>query len=489
MRYIYIKEELVSLLNYNAIIIMDTNVWLDLYSLSPETISDVMEAIDNSNIFWIPHQVIVEFQRKVKEVRERNFKRYGSLKEEVCKVISNANNEITSLFNTHNKHKLSDVTAFHKVIHNQLNDVIKDVKKKLQQMQTDHEVEMSTNYINFDGDFIEEYFISYKQELSEPNGFSIMQLLEIYEEGEKRYKYCIPPGFTDQSKNSDRSSEIPERKYGDLVIWKEILDYVKKRPINVIFVNNERKSDWWAPENIKKNRIPSVLEQEFQAATNNQAQLYMVPFHELVHHLGEGLHFSKNSILEVTERIAFISEVNKYFKDNIKELVEKYIDSKHDSLTIEISSNAYGESVAGGNIEDIDDIEIIGIKTLNEEFEFDTTEFEVNVIFKAEITANANIGVYWGKGSRTNGQAQIKALCDVGIIYTVDYSITEPSKSHSIYDEDISSFKIAKIIFDEYEFEESNYSGAEHTCPDCGRVYSSEDDGGNGFCIDCAWNH
>ncbi|KEQ24249.1 PIN-like domain-containing protein [Paenibacillus tyrfis] len=489
MGYIYNKNDLIKVLNSDLVIIMDTNVWLDLYSLSPETISDVMEAIDNSNLFWMPHQVFIEFQRKVKEVRERNIKRYNSLKDEVCKVISDANNEITSLFNTHNKHKLSDVTTLHKELQNHLNEEIKNVKQRLKQMQMDHEKEMISNSINLDEDFIEKYIDNLKKELSDSNGFSVMQLLEIYEEGEKRYKYKIPPGFTDHKKDSDDSSEIPERKYGDLIIWKELLNYVKKRPVNVIFVNNERKSDWWAPENVKKNRIPSVLEQEFQLASSNQASLFMVPFHELVHHLGEELHISKNSILEITERIAFISDINKYFKDNLRKLTEEFAESMSETLTNEISSNAYGESVAGGNIDDIDDIEISDIKILNNEFEFDTTDFEVSVVFQAEITANANISVYWGKGSSTSGQVQLKAIYDGGIVYTIDYTATEPSKSHTIFDQDVTSFKITKIIFDEYDFDESDYSEGEHTCPDCGSQYSYEDDGGNGFCSNCAWNH
>lgn len=486
MEYIYKKSDLVRIFNSNSVIIMDTNVWLDLYSLSPDTISNVIEAIAESNMFWLPHQVYIEFQRKVKEVRERNIKRYDILKEAVCKVISDANNAIIPLFNTYNKHKLTNVAMLHKELQAYLNQAIKNVKYSLNELQAKHEENMNLNSINVDNDFIETYLTELKQ-VSDSDGFSIIQLLEIYEEGEKRYKYNIPPGFTDLKKNSDSSSEIPERKYGDLIIWKEVLNHVRTHSVNVIFVNNERKSDWWAPE--KVNKIPSVLEQEFRSASNDKTSLFMVPFHELVHHLGEELLISKSSILEITERIAFISDINKYFKDNLKTLVEDYTDSMPETMISEISANAYGESVAGGNVDDLDDIEITGIKTLNEEFEFDTTEFEVNVIFKAEITANANIGVYWGKGSSTNGQAQIKALCDVGIVYTVDYTITEPSKSHSIYAEDISSFKITKIIFDEYEFNESNYSDGEHTCPDCGRLYSFEDDGGNGFCINCAWNH
>ena len=26
-------------------------------------------------------------------------------------------------------------------------------------------------------------------------------------------------------------------------------------------------------------------------------------------------------------------------------------------------------------------------------------------------------------------------------------------------------------------------------CPDCGNFFGLEDDGGNGFCVNCAWKH
>ncbi|MCM2999967.1 PIN-like domain-containing protein [Paenibacillus cellulositrophicus] len=488
MKYIYKKSDMINILKSNPVIIMDTNVWLDLYSLSPETISDVVEAIDRSNLIWIPHQVFIEFHRRVKDVRERNLKRYDLLKEEVCDVISKANNQITSLFNTYNKHKLMDIITLQKEIEDFLREASKKAKNSLMDTQVNHEKEMKANSISMDGDFIEDYLLAIKEDYSESNGFSVMQLLEIYEEGEKRYKYKIPPGFTDLKKGTDSSSEIPERKYGDLIIWKEILDYVGKRPVNVIFVNNERKSDWWVPENIKKNRIPTVLEQEFQSATKNQASLYMVPFYELVHHLGEELYISKNSILEITEKIAFISDVNKYFKENLNTIIQNYKDSLSDKMTTELSINALGEYVAGGNIDEIDDIEITGIKTLNEHFEFDTSDFEVNVAFQAEVTANANVVVYWGKENNTSGLVEIKALCEFGLVYTIDYT-KEVMNSYSIYDEDVTSIKITKIIFDEYQLDGENFDEGEYTCPDCGRAYSGEDDGGNGFCVNCAWNH
>lgn len=39
------------------------------------------------------------------------------------------------------------------------------------------------------------------------------------------------------------------------------------------------------------------------------------------------------------------------------------------------------------------------------------------------------------------------------------------------------------------EAEDDGYDDVFDTCPDCGCGISLRNDGGNGFCIDCAWNH
>lgn len=39
------------------------------------------------------------------------------------------------------------------------------------------------------------------------------------------------------------------------------------------------------------------------------------------------------------------------------------------------------------------------------------------------------------------------------------------------------------------ELEDNEYDDVFDICPDCGCDISLRNDGGNGFCIDCAWNH
>jgi len=69
------------------------------------------------------------------------------------------------------------------------------------------------------------------------DGFNSSELEEIYREGADRYEKQIPPGFKDSSKNSNQ--------YGDLIIWKEILQLGAAKKLPVIFVTDDTKDDWW----------------------------------------------------------------------------------------------------------------------------------------------------------------------------------------------------------------------------------------------------
>jgi len=69
--------------------------------------------------------------------------------------------------------------------------------------------------------------------------FSQSQLEEIYKEGEKRYKLKIPPGYSDAKK------EVENKKYGDLIIWKQILEKAKRVDSAILFITGDKKEDWF----------------------------------------------------------------------------------------------------------------------------------------------------------------------------------------------------------------------------------------------------
>lgn len=75
---------------------------------------------------------------------------------------------------------------------------------------------------------------------------------KIYEEGADRYKRRIPPGFEDEKDKKDKTKEydgiVYLDEFGDLVVWKQIIDKAKNDQKPIIFVTDDVKEDWWQIE-------------------------------------------------------------------------------------------------------------------------------------------------------------------------------------------------------------------------------------------------
>jgi hypothetical protein len=96
------------------------------------------------------------------------------------------------------------------------------------------------------------------------------KLDNIFKEGKKRYELKVPPGYKDIDK------EPNQRKYGDLIIWKQIIDKSIESRKGIIFVTDNRKEDWWLIYNYKDEIIgphPDLIS-EFKKETRKNFYLY-----------------------------------------------------------------------------------------------------------------------------------------------------------------------------------------------------------------------
>ena len=73
-------------------------------------------------------------------------------------------------------------------------------------------------------------------------------LKAIQKEGEVRFNTLVPPGYADlDKKESYVYGKVKiEAKFGDLIIWKQIIKHAKENGIkSVIFITDDDKDDWW----------------------------------------------------------------------------------------------------------------------------------------------------------------------------------------------------------------------------------------------------
>ena len=224
----------------NATFIFDTNVLLNLYRYQSTTKDQLLEVMGTlSERIWIPHHVGLEFQRNRLVVIAQQQDKY----EDVKNIISNSVQEIE------NKFEALQLKKRHS--HINPDKLIKDIQEVTDKFESELKKSEEESITISSDDAIREKIdkLFFKKIGPPPNEQSALE--DIYSEGENRYEMCFPPGFKDTDKDEDQEcfsygGLTYKRKFGDLIVWKQIIDHAKKsKTKNVIFVTDDAKSDWW----------------------------------------------------------------------------------------------------------------------------------------------------------------------------------------------------------------------------------------------------
>lgn len=88
------------------------------------------------------------------------------------------------------------------------------------------------------------------------------EMLEIFENGRKRFSSNIPPGFNQEF------SENSQVLYHDLIIWKQMQKFAIEKDKNIVFVTNQIRDDWFYIVNTRIISPRQELINEFKQETN-----------------------------------------------------------------------------------------------------------------------------------------------------------------------------------------------------------------------------
>ena len=216
--YIKKTEEEIEKLWNSAVFVFDTNVLLNLYRYSEDTRNSILDLIKNfQDRIILPYQAAFEFSKNRHEVIADQEKIF----DDFSKKLKNLEKEIES-------------NLQHPFLSEELNAEIKKVFEKI-------EIEVTNNRATFNGlsksdPIFNEICSVFQNKISRK--YSDEELESLYKDGEKRYSKKIPPGFEDALKS--------ENKFGDFILWQQIIDIAKKEPEKgIILISDEKKSDWW----------------------------------------------------------------------------------------------------------------------------------------------------------------------------------------------------------------------------------------------------
>lgn len=248
--YNSLSPEVLKNLWEKALFVFDTNILLNLYRYSDETSKKFLETIIGLKPrVWLPFQVGIEYHKNRLIVISEQKKHYEDFEKKFSDILGDIDNKNRNPF------------------------LSKDITDKLNAIKADIKAEVYTKKKEYDLSLNKDPLLEKINSVFEDKVgpcFSVEEIKKIQHEGEKRYKDKIPPGFSDIKK-------LENERYGDLIIWKQIIDKSKADETDIIFVLDDRKEDWWLEHSGKTISARIELLKEFHEETKKRCHFYQ-PF-------------------------------------------------------------------------------------------------------------------------------------------------------------------------------------------------------------------
>lgn len=454
MENIYTKEEIQEIIKEKFIVVMDTNVWLDLYYLPFDKIKSIVEGIEKSDFFYMPHQVFKEILNNNGRIRKNIENEY---RDSFKNTINNLRESKTALKDASAKYKEKNVNGINELctdIEENLNLVIDKIEKSIEEFKKKNRT--SNNCVTSNNDIIEKLVKKLLGE-NEFTDFETLELLKIYEEGELRYKYGIPPGITDGEKDKKTEGSFV-RKYGDLILWKEILKYIKTNETNIVLVQNETKEDWWDSKNTKGKKISDALIEEFHKYSKKRnAKFLMMRFEEFFSHFSDRFIENLENSNQIDTLLKKKEEAFKYFNTNLETIIwETYLSEITDLLTYseDIEDTYLYMPTAEGEIDEIGNVYLQSVEVLEMTSDSvnNTNNKKYRVLLESEINVSASTTVrdlYYSGSIKSN------------ISYYISFVVEDNTNLEKEIKDclDIVNFELEEIIEIETKYLNLSFNG------------------------------
>ncbi len=378
----------------NLIIIPDTNILLYLYKCSfnaSKNIIDLLNKVKDKVI--IPNRVYEEYISHKGSEQDKIDKKYDTFTKDLKNQVDGLKRKVGSSISESRKYEFPDCDA----LETGINTWIDKIKTSIAAYESSLSSEKQNKSIQIANvEQIIQYWDDQQRIRQKP---SITEILEYIKEGEIRYRYKMPPGYMDEDKDKPEKGETDSfekriRKYGDLFVWKEILNVGSSAGRNkVLFLTNDVKEDWWVLKGEQKDvvRMRDELLEEYGTivGNNNIEFINLSKFYELFSD------YYKICDIKTTLELEYESYVRSLLYGKYREEIEKKMCIEAEKIEWEgINPDFY-------NI-DVPNIEIYGFDineiTLHYDDDGETAFYDVSISsepFFAEISRREGEQLFW----------------------------------------------------------------------------------------------
>lgn len=245
--YINLSDEKKDSMWSESIFVFDTNLLLNLYRYSKKTREALLKALNNLNErIWLPYHVVEEYHKNRCEIIYETINKYDKIEKDAAKFA----NDCQGTFRLQDE-EVDEFRAF--------------VEKWLVKVKKDNLLVSSPT----DDKILDELLVLFDGKVGKNFEQKVLDTIKI--EGITRYDSKVPPGYMDAKKIN---GAYDNNMFGDLIIWKQILEYSKEFGKDIIYVTNDQKEDWWYITHGKTIGPRYELKKEFHDYTGKEFHMY-----------------------------------------------------------------------------------------------------------------------------------------------------------------------------------------------------------------------
>lgn len=262
-----------------CIFVLDANVLLNIYRYSPDTRDELLDVLEYlKDRIWIPHQAMLEYHENREEVISHQY----AITTEIETALIETSQEIET--NYKRGHPFADT----KIITETIKEAIEKIKASIAQAESKY-----PNLLENDP-LLERLSSLFSSQIG--SEYSPKRLDEIYKEFEQRFRLQIPPGYRDKTPKREGF-----KKYGDGVLWFQVIDYAKSQKKPIILITDDQKDDWWRIE--KGKTLGPRPELAAEIGSKAKVSFYMYNASQFLKYAKEflGLQVKQEAIEEVRD--------------------------------------------------------------------------------------------------------------------------------------------------------------------------------------------
>lgn len=325
--YFKYNEDIIKDLWERGKVVIDTNALLNTYKMNEDARKQFFEVLAHKELsgkLWMPHQIGWEFLKNRKEAINESLDAIKNIKNDIQKQLDVLNVTITK-----------SGLRFHEELLSQVQEDLKNFKKSMKDTIVAYDEENKRKRSDFyDGNqlketdsIIDEMNQIYDGKYAER--FPHDELIGLYNRGEFRFSLDMPPGFKDKVKGD-------YRKFGDFLIWEEMIKNAKENAVPIIFVTEDHKRDWWLHDEKtqKKSPLPELL-MEFKDRTSEY--FYMYSYKEFIDE-AKTRYSDLPETGEVTKQMDFATEESELRREDPYNIL---LQNQMNSGNSAVANNAY----------------------------------------------------------------------------------------------------------------------------------------------------